>query len=122
LNAVCPVKSNRAESVQSGMIAFNGAGYGEIRSPSQYGLTAVLIETNFHDNLQTATWIINSKDTIARAYVNGIAKALGIAKKQAAPVTPTEIFRVQVGAFSVKSNADAMLVKLKAAGFDGFIV
>lgn len=31
------------------------------------------------------------------------------------------IYRVQVGAFSNKSNADAMLKKLKAAGFDGFI-
>jgi N-acetylmuramoyl-L-alanine amidase len=121
LNAVCPIKSNRSESVENGMIAFNGAGYGEIRSPSQYGLTAVLIETDFHDNLQTAQWIINSKDAIARAYVNGIVKALGIVKKQVAPVTPTKIYRVQVGAFSVKFNADAMLAKLKAAGFDGYI-
>lgn len=31
------------------------------------------------------------------------------------------IYRVQVGAFSKKSNADALLKKLKAAGFDGFI-
>ena len=31
------------------------------------------------------------------------------------------IYRVQVGAFSNKSNADALLKKLKAAGFDGFI-
>lgn len=31
------------------------------------------------------------------------------------------IYRVQVGAFKVKANADAMLAKLKSAGFDGFI-
>lgn len=31
------------------------------------------------------------------------------------------LYRVQVGAYSVKSNAEAMLKKLKAAGFDGFI-
>ena len=31
------------------------------------------------------------------------------------------IYKVQVGAFSSKSNADALLKKLKAAGFDGFI-
>lgn len=36
-------------------------------------------------------------------------------------VTSSVIYRVQVGAFSKKSNADAMLKKLKAAGFDGFI-
>lgn len=30
-------------------------------------------------------------------------------------------YRVQVGAFSVKSNAEATLKKLKSAGFDGYI-
>lgn len=42
-----------------------------------------------------------------------------------APVIPTEpkkYYRVQVGAYSVKSNADAMLAKIKAAGFtDAFV-
>ena len=43
------------------------------------------------------------------------------------PVTPTpaepkKLYRVQVGAYSVKANADAMLAKVKAAGFaDAFI-
>ena len=32
------------------MNAFNGSGYGEIRTPSKYGLIAVLVETDFHDN------------------------------------------------------------------------
>ena len=32
------------------------------------------------------------------------------------------MYKVQVGAFKQKSNADAMLKKLKQAGFDGFIV
>lgn len=31
------------------------------------------------------------------------------------------LYRVQVGAYSVKANAEAMLTKLKKAGFDGFI-
>ena len=36
--------------------------------------------------------------------------------------TPKKYYRVQVGAFSVKANADAMLKKVKAAGFkDAFI-
>jgi hypothetical protein len=39
------------------------------------------------------------------------------------PVQPVgRIYRVQVGAYSVKANADAMLKQLKAKGFDGFIV
>jgi N-acetylmuramoyl-L-alanine amidase len=38
------------------------------------------------------------------------------------PTEPKTLYRVQVGAYSVKSNADAMLAKVKAAGFsDAFI-
>lgn len=38
------------------------------------------------------------------------------------PATPKKFYRVQVGAYSVKANADAMLSKVKAAGFtDAFI-
>ena len=36
--------------------------------------------------------------------------------------TPGTIFRVQVGAYSQKSNAESMLAKLKKAGFNGMIV
>lgn len=35
---------------------------------------------------------------------------------------PDILYRVQVGAFSVKANAENMLKKLKDAGFNGFIV
>jgi N-acetylmuramoyl-L-alanine amidase len=35
---------------------------------------------------------------------------------------PQKLYKVQVGAYSVNSNADAMLAKVKAAGFtDAFI-
>ena len=38
------------------------------------------------------------------------------------PTAPKKYYRVQVGAYSVKTNADAMLAKIKAAGFtDAFI-
>jgi len=38
------------------------------------------------------------------------------------PTTSKKYYRVQVGAYSVKANADAMLAKIKAAGFtDAFI-
>lgn len=122
LNAVCPVKSNRSSSVINGMNAFNGGGYGEIRSPYQHGLTPVLAETDFHDNPKTAQWIIDNKDAIAKAYVKAIVSALGISKKAETPAVSKKYYRVQLGAYSVKANADAMLKKVKAAGFsDAFI-
>lgn len=39
-----------------------------------------------------------------------------------APVMPKKLYRIQIGAYSVKANAEAMLKKVKAAGFkDAFI-
>ncbi|MBV1757997.1 MAG: N-acetylmuramoyl-L-alanine amidase [Dethiosulfatibacter sp.] len=36
-------------------------------------------------------------------------------------ITNEKLYRVQVGAYTVKANADAMLSKLKKAGFEGYI-
>ena len=91
LNAICPIKSNRASQVASGMTQFNGAGYGEIRSPMQKGVGSALIEVNFHDNIAAAQWIIDNKDAIAGAIVKAIVATFGITKKNGTtppPVTP----------------------------------
>lgn len=116
LGAICPVKSNRATSVASGMNAFNGQGYGEIRSPYQRGLIAVLAETDFHDNPATARWLIDSRDAIATAYVRALVSVLGIAPKSKPeqPQPSGQLYRVrkswsdaatQKGAFAVLDNA-----------------
>lgn len=44
----------------------------------------------------------------------------GNATPSAKPATEA-LYRVQVGAYKRKSNADAMLAKTRAAGFDGFV-
>ena len=50
-----------------------------------------------------------------------VAKLL-TATNELKPETPGKLYRVQVGAYSVKANADAMLKRVKAAGFtDAFI-
>ncbi len=82
LNAICPIKSNRSASVIDGMKAFNGAGYGEIRSPMEYGIPSVLVETNFHDNPSTAKWIIENTQKIAQAIVSALADTFGLTKIQ----------------------------------------
>jgi len=52
--------------------------------------------------------------------VEQVNKQLDTAKEE--PKKDGKLYRVQVGAFAVKSNADAMLKKIKAAGFeDAFI-
>jgi len=54
---------------------------------------------------------------------NDVAALLGQTTAPAVPSTKPAaeaLYRVQVGAYKQKPNADAMLAKLKAAGFEGF--
>lgn len=65
-----------------------------------------------------------SMDTF-RAEVKRLLTSLETPKPPApapAPTEPKKLYRVQVGAFSSKANADAMLATVKAAGFvDAYI-
>lgn len=45
-----------------------------------------------------------------------------IADRVNASIQNGKVYRVQVGAFTKKENAEALLAKLKAQGFEGFIV
>ena len=61
-----------------------------------------------------------SMDTF-RAEVKRLLTVTEPSKPQT-PAEPKKLYRVQVGAYSVKANADAMLKRVKAAGFkDAFI-
>ena len=57
-------------------------------------------------------------DTFHAAVKAGLAAVETTAESD----TPKKYYRVQVGAYSVKANADAMLKKVEAAGFsDAFV-
>lgn len=89
----------------------------------------VYIEVGFHDNPEEAQWIIDHTQDIAAAIAKGLCRHYSVkyipANAEPQPeVKPAEktIYRVQVGAYHVKANAEAMLEKLKAAGFsDAYI-
>lgn len=51
-----------------------------------------------------------------------VKAAMAEDEKPTAPAAPKVLYRVQVGAYRVKSNADAQLKKVKAAGFDTYMV
>ena len=84
-------------------------------------MPAVLLELGFMDS-QTDVPVILSEtfaNQCAEAIVKVLAERGNLTKK---PLEPNKLYRVQVGAYSVKSNAEAMVAKLKAAGFtDAFI-
>ena len=89
-------------------------------------MPAVLNEGAFVDNLKDIQdWNEDHElKKLGEAYAKAAAEALGLEKKAQPAPEPEEkkLYRVQVGAYSIKSNAEAMLKKLKADGYDGFIV
>lgn len=91
----------------------------EVREPK---MPSVLLELGFMDSATDVPVILTEKfaDQCAAAIVSVLAKRGGLKPK---PVQKPsgKIYRVQVGTYSEKANAEAMLSKLKKAGFDGYI-
>lgn len=81
-------------------------------------MTAVLVESFFADNKKDKT----IGDTLAEQTAFGVAYAKAILEYLGIKYIPSKIYRVQVGAYSNKSNAETAKKKLQEAGFDGIIV
>lgn len=96
---------------------------------------AVLYRTNMDAILTEGAFVDNLKDIqdwnddaelkkLGIAYAKAAAEYLGL--KEKAPVVetkPNTLYRVQIGAYKVKANAENQLAKAKKAGFtDAFIV
>ena len=101
----------------------NAAGrdyYGFIRMTKA---PAVIVECAFIDN-KTDIAIIDTaakQKAMGVAIAKGILNTLGIAWNAPATNASGKIYRVQVGAYQEKVNAENMVKKLKAAGFDAVI-
>ena len=104
----------RSENDRNGDGAFNDNYYGVLEGAAQVGTPALILEHSFHTNLRSAKWLSENANLkrLAEAHADAIAKHYGIRKP---------LYRVQVGAYTVKANAEKMQKKLKNAGFDGFI-
>lgn len=93
---------------------------------------AVLRLSNMPAILNEGAFVDNKKDIedwnedhelkkLGVAYAEAAAEWLKLEKKAVAPESNV-IYRVQVGAYRQKANAEEMQKKLKSAGFDGIIV
>ena len=97
---------------------------------------AVIVECAFVDNKTDIAVIDTAAEQKAMgiAIAKGVLKTLGINYKAQATAPATtgatatntatngKLYRVQVGAYSSKANAEAMQKKLKAAGYSAIIV
>lgn len=85
---------------------------------------AALVECAFLDTKKDIAIIDTAAEQKAMgvAIAKGVLKTLGIAWKAPEEPKPAKLYRVQVGAYAVRENAEAMLAKLKKAGFtDSYI-
>lgn len=108
-NRLAPVTPGTSENIRVDASLY------EVRVPNA---PTAYIEVDFHDVPTVAKWIIGNTELIGETIAHGICDYLGVAFKEASKT----IYRVQVGAYAVKANADKMLAKLKSDGYNGFIV
>lgn len=116
LEAVAPISPGKDYSLR-----YN-SGLAELNSTNAI---AVYLEVEFHDTVDGAKWIINNVEKIGEAIAKGVCNYYGVkyvAPKTATTTTSNKVYRVQVGAYKSKANAEAMQKKLKADGYDATIV
>jgi N-acetylmuramoyl-L-alanine amidase len=89
--------------------------YGFIRQTS---CPAVIVECAFVDN--TSDLKILATESQRKAM--GVAIAKGILKTLGVEIQGERLYKVQVGAYLLRSSAEDMKKKIKAVGFDAFIV
>lgn len=77
---------------------------------------ACLIEIGFISNYKEMYMITTNKQNIANAIVKGIVKNLSLEKKE------RKLYKVCVGAYQNKSNADTIYNHLKSDGYEPYIV
>lgn len=106
---LAPITPGKSEN-----ISYNSTFYeiNNAKAPVAY------IEAEFHDVPAAAKWIVENPEAIGEAIARGVCDYFGVKYVEKSK----KIYRVQIGAFSVKENAEAQLKKAKAAGFtDAFI-
>lgn len=111
------ILTKKASSDRNGDGMLNDNYYGVLHGARAVKVPGLILEHSFHTNTRSTNWLLNDNnlDKLAQAEAKAIAEYFGMEKT-------STIYRVQVGAYSKKSNAQAMQKKLKAAGFDAIIV
>jgi N-acetylmuramoyl-L-alanine amidase len=101
-------------------IKFSGKSLGET---SRTHAPAVIVEIDFHDNKESADWIVRNLDKIAEGYVKGICKYAGVpfkpratAKKRSIMAPKGKLFAVITNHFESLDNANLHIDDLRKKG------
>lgn len=120
------VLTRKAESDRNNDGIFNDNYYGVLNGSRLVNVAGVIIEHSFHTNSRTVKWLLNDAnlDKLAKTEAECIASFLlgkTVTLNTKKENNTNAIYRVQVGAYSKKENAEAMCEKVKKAGFDAFV-
>lgn len=87
------------------------------------GVNYRLLECGFITNDGDRAKFMNQMDDLARGILRagGIGASASVPEKPATPSTPGKLYRVQLGAFSIKSNADKFAAELRSKGYKPII-
>ena len=115
---LAPITPGESENIQV------NADYYEVRVPAA---PTAYIECEFHDTVDGAKWIVENTALIGETIARGICDYFGVKfVEKPKPVEPEKkdvLYRVQIGAYKIKANAEKRQAEAKAAGFtDAFIV
>lgn len=113
-DVLAPFTPGKSENIKENPSLF------EIKIPKA---PTAYVEVDFHSNPSVAKWIIEHTTEIGEKIAEGVCNYFKVSYKAPSTTNTTSntLYRVQIGAFRVKANAEAMLKKAKAAGFDAFI-
>jgi len=86
-------------------------------------MSAVLLENLFLDNTEEVKLLrtVSFRNELIDAITVAVAKALNLKRKAVIPGSK-KLYRVQVGAFKYRKNAERLVHELKLKGYDAFIV
>lgn len=93
--------------------------FGVLRGADEAGCPLYyIVENSFHTNKAATEWLLKDENlkTLAQVQAKVIAEYYGLSKKR------QKMYKVQVGAFTIKSNAEKLSKELKKKGYDNFIV
>jgi len=124
LEAVNLAKKIQRELVKATGLRDRGVKAEDFHVLRESRMTAVLVECGFMDNKEELALLKSEvyRQKCANAIVRGIADTYALKKKAAPPTKPIKLYRVQVGAFSEKKNAESLAEELRKKGYDTYIV
>lgn len=110
------IVANKSTSDRNGDGKLNDNYYGVLHGARMVNVPALILEHSFHTNTRSTLWLLDETnlEVLAKAIADTIARHYGIGETKV-------VYRVQVGAYTKKSNADNMRNKLIKAGYKPFI-